>query len=124
MRPPHGGLAPQDDVRAEPGGTIVVPRRFPYSRIVHVAKEVRMRKLSQKLSLSAALLTATATLASAQILRAPTAIDSGTPALFLRVHHETDAAAAGPAKILSTVPESWTVSDWAKQNVYDLADNK
>jgi len=83
-----------------------------------------MRKLSQKLSVSAALLTVTATLASAQVLRPTTAIDSGTPALFLRVHHETDAAAAGPAKILSTLPESWTVSDWTKQNVYDLADNK
>jgi len=83
-----------------------------------------MRKLSQKLAMSAALLTATATLAGAQVLLPMPAFDSGAPALLLRVHHETDAAAAGPANILSTLPESWTVADWTRQNVYDLADNK
>ena len=78
----------------------------------------------QKLYISVVLLTATATLANAQTVRPMMPLDNER-ANVLRVHHETDAAAAGPAKILSTLgSEESTVADWSKQSVYDLSDKK
>jgi sporulation protein YlmC with PRC-barrel domain len=53
------------------------------------------------------------------------------PALILALattgayaHHE-DADKATPAAMMTTIPgEAWSVTDWYKQSVYDLKDNK
>ena len=48
----------------------------------------------------------------------------GQPAPIIKVHHEaTDDMA--PAQTLASLPaESWPVTDWYKQSVYDRSDNK
>jgi sporulation protein YlmC with PRC-barrel domain len=39
--------------------------------------------------------------------------------------HHDDADKAAPAAMMSSIPsEAWTVTDWYKQTVYDLSDNK
>jgi PRC-barrel domain len=76
-----------------------------------------------KLSYSAFLLTFTASIAS--VYAAPLrTIGEGQHVPIIKVHHEaTDDMA--PAQMLASLPsESWPVTDWYKQNVYDRADNK
>ena len=78
-----------------------------------------------KLAYTAILLALTTTAASAQTIpRALQAPADGQPAQLLRVHHE--ATDSGPAvQMLTSLPsEAWTVTDWYKQSVYDLSNNK
>jgi PRC-barrel domain len=76
-----------------------------------------------KLSYSAFLLAFAAGIAG--VYAAPLrTIGEGQHLPFIKVHHEaTDDMA--PAEMLASLPsESWPVTDWYKQNVYDRGDNK
>ena len=76
-----------------------------------------------KYGYSALLLAFAAGLSSVYAASLRTSSD-GQPAPIIKVHHEaTDDMA--PAQTLASLPsESWPVTDWYKQNVYDRSDNK
>jgi len=73
-----------------------------------------------KLAFTALLVALSPAIAGAQI--APPAMTGPAPQLLL-VHHE-DAEHAPPAQVMNRIPDAWTVSDWYKQSIYDLGDNK
>jgi len=78
-----------------------------------------------KSAYAAVLFALATTVASAQLApRAFQGMPEAAPAPLLKVHHEmTDDT--GPAKVLMTLPaQSWTVTDWYKQTVFDRGDKK
>jgi sporulation protein YlmC with PRC-barrel domain len=78
-----------------------------------------------KSAYAAVLFALATTVASAQLApRALQGTPGGAPAPLLKVHHEaTDDTS--PAKVLMTLPaQSWTITDWYKQTVYDRSDKK
>jgi len=75
-----------------------------------------MKPIFVALTLAAA---TTAAGAQTPILQA----DTGS-ARIVRVHHEESGAMA-PVQVLTTLPgETWAVSLWQQQNIYDTSDNK
>jgi hypothetical protein len=62
-------------------------------------------------------------LASAQIAPRNSELAAPGPQLLL-VHHE-DADKAPPAQLMTSIPQNtWTVAEWYKASIYDMANNK
>lgn len=79
----------------------------------------------QKLVYSIVFLAAATNFAMAQTAAGVRQVMRGVQTPFIvKVHHE-DADTAAPAEMLTSLPsETWPVTDWYKQGVYDRADNK